>query len=809
MAATDPKLDFDNWWSEYSSNRQMPRPLMFVFMDKYANTYMGRSFIVDELKKKSKVHFDTNKNFPNDSEVWKFLQDILLEKKISSPDTFFTGPTESYEISVAADSSFEDVLPQYTGIEKKIDPILDYFYETGSNRADARHNWVKKIKEFYEEKKFIPDFKTRLGYAKEVLKPSTAAASRTAASSAASAAAGVASSAASEVVKAASELVKDTASDTRSSGPKYAVQRTRHDMGANLASKGNGSGATYHRDVHRDVHQHSSNFPKRHLNGDSIGDELYSFNIAFPKLYQKTIADSQIPEFDYPLVYFYILQSISDTILLSMLIFNMGSKYSEHVLYNLPDIDEFDLLYIIDNDKDYIKNDKEKYKSVDVKILETLKLQAPPGKTTTTVIIKLYIIRYYRIVILEKICKNIQEFTKAIKDNKQSVHINEKTIESIETIVSTINLKSHTGGDAKSLYRDILETNIDEKNSIIKYSRIMYYKALINFAVSISLKEEIPTQTIIDQINSDTSLDETIRNLLLEDRTRFDTLYRTEVLKIMREPIIYSIFTGLHSSKLFKETEPSTSDGITRYIPRMDTTIDSKYYASYSIFFIRDGEEYNIPTLIKRLKSPESISTLSRPSLHSGPAKERPDYYGDEGSSKTLQGELARRDIARRDIARRGLARRDVAGRGLVGRDVDDPERGDAFSSSSRLSFAPSGNKQWQGSRADNAGLGSMRLNLDDIVGARDVRATSQFGDYQSQGVRFRNQTSDNTAGVFAEQLTGVSKNPFVITDRSSTLSRNASPNASRNASPKALPKALAQTSRLGGGGAKTRRRNK
>jgi hypothetical protein len=302
----------------------------------------------------------------------------------------------------------------------------------------------------------------------------------------------------------------------------------------------------------------------------------------------------------------------------------------------------------------------------------------------------------------------------------------------------------------------------------------------------------------------------------------------------MREPIIYSIFTGLHSSKLFKETEPSTSDGITRYIPRMDT-IDSKYYDSYSIFFIRAGEEYNIPTLIKRLKSPESISTLFTPSLRSGFTKEHSGYYGNqgqagnfvsgqgsryfdsranprlsyhsgsakerssfdnEGSFKTLQGDS--------DIARRGLA-----GRGLAGRVVDDPERGDALFSRSRLSFAPSGNKQWQGSRADNAGLGSMRLNLDDIVGARDVRATSQFGDDQSHGVRFRNQISDNTAGVFAEQHLSVKESPFKLTERSSTLSRNASPNASRNASPKASPKALAQTSRLGGGGAKTRRRKK
>jgi hypothetical protein len=795
MAATAPKLDFDKWWSEYSSARQMPRPLMFVFMDKYANTLTGRIFIIEELKKKSKEHFETSKNFPNDSEVWKFLQDILLEKKISSPDAFFTGPTESYEISVAADSSFEDVLPQYTGIEKKIDPILDYFYETGSNRAEARHNWVKKIEEFYEEKKFIPDFKTRLDYAKEVLKLSAAAAG---ASSAASEVVKDTASAAGEIVKpTASVVAKATASDTRSRGT-YTDKRVRHDMGA-----------TYHRDVHQYVHQHSSNFTKRHLNGDSIGDELWSFTNAFPKLYQKTIADSQIPEFDYPLVYFYILQSISDTILLSMLIFNMGSKYSEHVLYNSPDIVEFDLLYIIDNDEDYIKNDKEKYKSVDFKILETLKLQAPPGETTITVIIKLYIIRYYRIVILEKICKNIQEFTKAIKDNMQNVHKNEKTIESIETIVSTINSKSHTGGDAKSLYRDILETNIDEKNSIIKYSHIMYYKALINFAVSISLKEEIPTQTIIDQIATDTSLDETIRKLLLKNKTRFDTLYRTEVLKIMREPIIYSIFTGLHSSKLFKETEPSTSDGITRYIPRMDT-IDSKYYASYSIFFIRAGEEYNIPALIKRLKSPESISTLFTPSLRSGFTKEHSGYYGNQGQAGNFVSGQGSRYFDSRANPRlsyhsgpakersgfdnEGLFKTLQGDSGAVRRDlasrvVHEPERGDALFSSSRLSFAPSANKQLQGSR--------VRLNLgnrDDAHGSSSPsHPTSRFGDDQRQGVMFRNKISDGTAGVFAEQLTDVRSNPFVITDRSSTLS------------PKASPK----TSRFGGGGAKTRRRNK
>jgi hypothetical protein len=797
MSATAPKLDFDKWWSEYLTDSTTSTTPAFVFIANYINEPERRKYIKDTLKVESRNYFTTSKKLPSSDELWKLLPNILFHMEYTN--TTFIGPTELYELS-DKERTYDAAKEAHQTIID-IDPILDYFWEGGGDiRPDQRNEWYKKIKEFYQANNCIPDFKTRLDYAKEVLKPSAAA--------------GVASSAASEAVKA-------TASDTRSSGPKYTVQRTRHDMGANLASKGTGSHAKYHRDVHQDVHQHSSNFTKRHLNGASIGDELLSFNSVFPKLYKKTIADSQIPEFDYPLVYFYILQSISDTILLSMLIFNMGSKYSEHVLYNSPDIYEFDLLYIIDNDEDYQKNDKEKYKSVDLKILETLKLQAPPGETTTTVIIKLYIIRYYRIVILEKICKNIQEFTKAIKDNKQSVHMNEKTIESIETIVSTINSKSHTGGDAKSLYRDILETNIDEKNSIIKYSRIMYYKALINFAVSISLKEEIPTQTIIDQITRDTSLDEKITNLLLKDNTRFDTLYRTEVLKIMREPIIYSIFTGLHSSKLFKETEPSTSDGITRYIPKMDT-IDSTYYASYSIFFIGHGEEYNISTLIKRLKSPESISTLSRPSLRSGPAKERHDYYGDEGSSKTLQGNpgyshLARRDLAGRglarrdvddhergdafygderssktlqgDIARRGLARRDLAGRGLVGHDVDELERGDAFSSSSRLSFAPSANKQLQGSR--------VRLNLgnrDDAHGSSSPsHPTSPFSDDQRQGVMFRNKISDDTAGVFAEQLTDVRSNPFVITDRSSTLS------------PKASPK----TYRYGGGGAKTRRRNK
>ena len=168
--------------------------------------------------------------------------------------------------------------------------------------------------------------------------------------------------------------------------------------------------------------------------------QLEDFKEIFKALYSKL--DNNELEQDVHscvLVYFYIIQSVADTILLSMLIFNKCSSTYEDILYLKSD-EVFNLVTLIEkfnNEYNYITNEKEKDAHVNNLIAKTLENKSLADYKITT-IIRLYIVKYYRIALLDKICTNTLDFAKAIYDDSSYVFNNTKTINSIESIVSAI-----------------------------------------------------------------------------------------------------------------------------------------------------------------------------------------------------------------------------------------------------------------------------------------------------------------------------------------------------------------------------------
>ena len=559
--------NFEDLWNTYSNTTGTDIPPAFVFINTYIKD-AARSSIIDQLKNKSMEHFNTHSNtLLKDSDVWKFLQNILLENELSTPDATFVEAKEPYELPNTVSRPFNMVLQTYVDIGLNIDPILDYFFDVNTDRATARDRWFDKLRKFYEDNKFIPDFKTRLDYAKEVLKTSAAAT--------------------------VPVTVPGASGTAAASGTK--VSRTDPVLASTAKAP------ILHGPVPKDPELKKPEYPAHKYNSN-ISDQLFGFKNIFTVLYDETISDSSNEYLVASLVYFYIIQSVEDTIILSMLIFNYGSEYSQDFLYGKSEIKEYDLSFFIDGRENYATIEKEKNTHVDEAILKTI--EATPTDPMITIIIKLYIVRYYRVAILNKICKNTQAFTQAIKQDMTRIIKDPTTIGTIESIVSSINSNTASStSNATQLYEEILGiSNIDGRNNIIKYSYIMYYKALINFAVSISLKEPILIEAIIDQVTSDTSLNKKIKELLIKHTSKFGDLYNL-LLQEMSEPITYSIFTGLHSSKLFKETKISTSEECSAYIPTM-----GKYKDTYDLF-VKYNTTKNSAALQAALGFTKSTST--------------------------------------------------------------------------------------------------------------------------------------------------------------------------------------------------------
>ena len=572
--AAPPVPNFEELWKTYSTITDTNKPPAFVFIANYINEPERREYIKNNLKTNlSENYFKRGKALPSSDELWKLLPNILFNMEYTN--TTFIGPTESYEKKSNVPRTYDDAKEDHQ-IKTNIDPISEYFWEGGGAiRPEQRDKWYVKIKKFYEEKKVIPDFKTRLDYAKEVLNipaagpaAAPAGASSTTASSASPARPAGPPAAARPAAASATAATGASSTAARPAGSAKSVSTA-------VASAA--KTPILHGPVPNDPELKKQTYPVDKYN-KVIDGELDVFKNSFTPLYGDTKSASSNEYFVATLVYFYIIQSVEDTILLSMLIFNYGSEYSQDVLYGTNSTKEYDLSFFIEGRENYITIEREKNEHVNAAILESL----GTGLTDSmiTIIIKLYIVRYYRVAILNKICKNIQEFTQAIKRTMTHIIGNATTIASIESIVSSINSNTASSTvDATQLYKEILGTsNIGRSNNIIKYSYIMYYKALINFAVSISLKEPIPIEAIIHQVNSDASLDKDIKDLLIKHKSRFDNLYNL-LLPEMNEPITYSIFTGLHSSKLFKETKISTCEEYPVYLPTM-----GKYEKIYDLF---------------------------------------------------------------------------------------------------------------------------------------------------------------------------------------------------------------------------------
>ena len=292
------------------------------------------------------------------------------------------------------------------------------------------------------------------------------------------------------------------------------------------------------------------------LNIQSQDEQYHIFNSIFTKLYQKTVNDGAVDNsLNSLFVIYYMIQSFTDTQIISELfIRDFGSRFIETALFE-KDITQhrynfFENRYstfICNNYEGFITtNESWKDSRVDELVQQTLRESpAPLNAAQIDLILKLYIIRYYRIVLFNKLCEDTQRVTELLMNNKSLILGN-------NTIQSNINRLSsnHDNGDPQNLYQEILNVNLDTiENSYVRYSYISYYKALINFSVSISLKETISIATITNYIDTETQdrLDDTILRFLKSNYHKFNNLYQILLSEKMFEIIQYPIVLGHNS----------------------------------------------------------------------------------------------------------------------------------------------------------------------------------------------------------------------------------------------------------------------
>jgi len=299
-------------------------------------------------------------------------------------------------------------------------------------------------------------------------------------------------------------------------------------------------------------------------------NRLDTFKTIFKNLYDSLISGAISEDLFYN---YYIIQSVSDTKKKAKKIFNNGSLYITDVLSGKEDLTEFKLENIDENrDSRTSTNlllDDLKNEFVDELITNTFK---DSKDNTKSLITKLYILRFYRIAILDSICKNIQLFSKTLNTEKQTITEKLDTLESGAT--------SATPKELQNSYSEILNVNLnDEGNSYIKYSYKLYIAALINYAISISIKEsnfaEIikqyiekylksnNLQNIYDFISSNSGIEKSYKELEQPELEQQITITKyTEIIE-------NSIVIGLQESNMFKETLTASEQATTEALEKL------------------------------------------------------------------------------------------------------------------------------------------------------------------------------------------------------------------------------------------------
>ena len=546
-----------NWWRQiethYASNHFIPKfdmRLRYAIGEDFTITWdaifksgrtaydsiaryinkSDRSQLIFKLKTKTQDEYLKASAFPKENKIWLYLQEILISDHAyyikNEPDT---DKLELYEkVDTSHDSSYNVAKYLYISDVSSgdIDPIFDHIMQ---QEEAVQTKWWGKIEKAYDKNKYFPRFNTRLEYAAELA----------------------------AFVKALTAAWATTSAAKYSSPvpcPKGLIPKDP-EIGEEVIHPGGSKS-----------------------NKAIFETQLEDFKEIFKALYSKL--DNNELEQDVHscvLVYFYIIQSVADTILLSMLIFNKCSSTYEDILYLKSD-EVFNLVTVIEkfsNEYNYITNEKEKDAHVNNLIAKTLENKSLADYKITT-IIRLYIVKYYRIALLDKICTNTLDFAKAIYDDSSYVFNNTKTINSIESIVSAIRPNPDT--NVKTSKYEIILEKTKTKDKITTYSQIMYYKALINFAVSISLRDPISIETILLGLTTDIELDVSIKGFLSEHQDQFKILY-TELKSEIDPHINHAIFTGLHSSTLFKKTSISPILRAEPFVPNMD-----KYEDIFTLF---------------------------------------------------------------------------------------------------------------------------------------------------------------------------------------------------------------------------------
>ena len=472
------------------------------------------------------------------TDSWQILQNLLFNSEDTEVYSYLKNDddmdTENYEKQSPAHTNYSQAAQLWTAdVDSKIkDPVYDYMMWEAPHPG-AQKIWFNKLEKSYETNKYIPKINTRLRLARQAI--SEAASAPT-----------LGRPAVKPPGPAGTVKPADTAALVRPDPPASAAD------GPALIPDGTAFGVPPDPIIKEpDI--------ELHFNGTYFENDFYEFSTIFTKLYNwvKNSTEKQNKINAPILVYFYSIQSIEETILLSIFIFNMSSVYYENVLYNKKlNIDPkfFDLQQ---NGLKMTQQEIRRNSIVDTEILNTITNSLEDSKIN--VIIQLYIIRYYRLVKLNKICINAINFADAIKIKSNTIIGDESTRQRIDNIFNNTGSTSDSD-DSLKYYNKILSTTPTEGsavNKIINYSQIMYYKALINFAVSISLEEEINIETILQEVNSDEALDAKIKEFLNKHAVKFTSLYKQLLLQEMDSHINYAIFTALHSSKLFTQTSIS------------------------------------------------------------------------------------------------------------------------------------------------------------------------------------------------------------------------------------------------------------
>jgi hypothetical protein len=234
---------------------------------------------------------------------------------------------------------------------------------------------------------------------------------------------------------------------------------------------------------------------------------------------------------------------------IASVIFNKGSEYITQVLGNKQTQQSFRLEDIIkanENENDFLQN------------LNTSTKQGD-GETIDFNNQKLWISWYYQIAILDSICKNIQSFSTTLIDQKKSFLENPGMMNAIENISSSTD-PSPTSRDHTYLYREILDVNITgTENSYSTYSYKLYIKALINYAISISVKEPIPVSRIKEYI---TQYSPKKKNYILPIiEISYKKLVESDEFSNYIKIIEESIVEGLKTSDMFTETPSTVASG--------------------------------------------------------------------------------------------------------------------------------------------------------------------------------------------------------------------------------------------------------